>query len=227
MTNSRTSDILISFRNLTQLISRRAIVVISILTTTVALGFIFLPRGDYSWLTQIFSSPLFPVILTIALFVRPLFGIPLSPFSILIGLKYGVIPGFFVVLAGTVLTCILPYVIGRLLQDEGWLFQRFARPGEQFIEHTSSTIGVAVSRLSPTPADIISYGAGLSNVPLRPFVIGTVVGEAPWAFGYVVIGTSLARFYVPSLPNTAYIGAALLSITVAILALATNSLFNS
>jgi uncharacterized membrane protein YdjX (TVP38/TMEM64 family) len=151
------------------------------------------------------------------------FAVPLSPFSVLVGVRYGVFPGVLVVLCGTVLTCLVPYTAGRWFRGEGPLFTRLAYHGETFFERTSDTIGVAVSRLSPAPADAVSYAAGLSRVPLRPFVAGTLVGEAPWALGYVTLGAGLDRFRVPSVPLSVFAASAVVSGVVLVVVFAARS----
>ncbi len=50
------------------------------------------------------------------------------------------------------------------------------------------------ARLSPAPADAVSYGAGLTGVSTRIFALGTLIGEFPWAVFYVFLGQSLRTF---------------------------------
>lgn len=200
---------------MTRRVSSRAVATLAVLVATAVVGLTVFPRGAYGWLHTTLTSPWFPVVLVVAFLIRPLFAVPLSPLSVLVGLQYGIVPGIFVVSGGTVVTCLVPYAAGRWLRDEGTLFARLAEPGEAFFDRATDTLGVTVARLSPAPADAVSYGAGLSDVSLRAFVVGTVLGEAPWALVYVTLGSQLDEFRVPSIPSTVTIGAAVVSVTVA------------
>lgn len=207
---------------MTRRVSSRAVATLAVLGATAVVGLTVLPRGGYAWLSTTVTAPWFPLVLVGAFLVRPLFAVPLSPLSVLVGLQYGVVPGVFVVLGGTVLTCLVPYAAGRWFRDEGTLFVRLAEPGEAFFDRTTGTFGVVVSRLSPAPADAVSYGAGLSAVSLRGFVVGTVLGEAPWALTYVTLGSQLDDFRVASIPSTITIGAAVISLIVVAVVIVSN-----
>jgi uncharacterized membrane protein YdjX (TVP38/TMEM64 family) len=50
---------------------------------------------------------------------------------------------------------------------------------------------VLAARLSPVPADPVSYGAGFAGVSTRAFVVGTFFGEIPWVVVEVAAGASM------------------------------------
>ena len=53
---------------------------------------------------------------------------------------------------------------------------------------------VVVARLTPVlPFTIVNYGAGVSAVSLRDFLVGTAVGIVPGTVGYAAIGASAGR----------------------------------
>jgi uncharacterized membrane protein YdjX (TVP38/TMEM64 family) len=50
---------------------------------------------------------------------------------------------------------------------------------------------VLVARLTPVlPFTIVNYGAGVSAVSLRDFLVGTAVGVVPGTVGYAALGAS-------------------------------------
>ncbi|HET6968896.1 MAG TPA: VTT domain-containing protein [Ornithinibacter sp.] len=55
-------------------------------------------------------------------------------------------------------------------------------------------IAVVVARLTPVlPFTIVNYGAGVSAISLRDFVLGTAVGVLPGTVGYAALGASAGR----------------------------------
>lgn len=132
--------------------------------------------------------------------VRPFFLWPLSVFSVLIGYLFGFPSGVPVVLLGTVLTCLPPFVIAARFDDTSGYIGRVADYGSTLVDTTGELRGVLAARLSPAPADAVSYGAGMSGVSTRIFAIGTLLGELPWAIFYVFLGHSLHTISVTGIP---------------------------
>ena len=55
-------------------------------------------------------------------------------------------------------------------------------------------IAVVVARLTPVlPFTIVNYGAGVSAISRRDFVLGTAVGVLPGTVGYAALGASAGR----------------------------------
>ena len=55
-------------------------------------------------------------------------------------------------------------------------------------------VAVIVARLTPVlPFTIVNYGAGVSAVSMRDFVLGTAVGIVPGTIGYAALGASAGR----------------------------------
>ncbi len=55
-------------------------------------------------------------------------------------------------------------------------------------------VAVVVARLTPVlPFTIVNYGAGVSAVSMRDFVLGTAVGIVPGTIGYAALGASAGR----------------------------------
>jgi uncharacterized membrane protein YdjX (TVP38/TMEM64 family) len=157
-------------------------------------------------LAALSSRPvLFGGALLVLYLVRPLFAWPISPISALVGYVLGVTYGVPVALAGAVLTCVPPFLFARYAGTgsqnpaDQTLVGRLGDAGRRIIEVTGATRGVLAARLSPLPADPVSYGAGFSGVSTRAFVAGTFLGEIPWVVLEVLAGASMRQLSVHGL----------------------------
>ena len=130
------------------------------------------------------------VIVTLYL-VRPFFAWPTMPLSAFVGFVLGIGYGIPVALMGALVTCLIPYRFAERAGQQGGMFGWLGESGQRIIEVTGETRGVLAARLSPVPADPVSYGAGFAGVSTRAFVVGTFVGEIPWVVVEVIAGASL------------------------------------
>ncbi len=137
------------------------------------------------------DAPWFLVALLGLYLVRPFLGWPHTPFPIAVGVLYGLVPGVAIALVGAVLTCLPAYVAGRWFDVEHGLFGRLSRLGDRVVAVTGTTRGIAGARLTPVPTDLVSYAAGVAGVPLRPYLVGTFLGEIPWILVLVTLGASV------------------------------------
>jgi uncharacterized membrane protein YdjX (TVP38/TMEM64 family) len=134
-----------------------------------------------------------PVVLGVALLVlylvRPLLAWPISALSVLLGYLYGptAIP---VALAGAVVTTLPAYTLAGYLGHDAGLLARVGDAGGAVRKTAGDLRGIIAVRLAPLPTDPVSYGAGLAEVPLRPYILGTAIGEAPWVVAAVLLGAS-------------------------------------
>lgn len=125
------------------------------------------------------------VLLALAL-VRPLLAWPTTLLAVVVGYGWGV-RGLPFALVLIVLTSVPPFLLARRSADGG----RLATAGARAVDVTGDLRSVVISRLIPAPSDVVSAGVGISGVPLRAFVVGTALGELPWAFAGVVAGESI------------------------------------
>ena len=123
--------------------------------------------------------------------VRPLFAWPTMPLSAFVGFMLGIGYGIPVALMGALVTCLIPYRFAQRAGEQGGMFGWLGESGRRIIEVTGETRGVLAARLSPVPADPVSYGAGFADVSTRAFVVGTFVGEIPWVVAEVIAGASM------------------------------------
>ena len=124
--------------------------------------------------------------------LRPLLAWPISALSILLGYLFGplAIP---IALAGAVLTTLPAYLVARYLGHDAGLFSRIGAAGTAVRRTTGDLRGMTAVRLAPLPTDPVSYAAGLAGGPLRPYALGTVLGETPWVVTAVLLGASMGQ----------------------------------
>lgn len=123
--------------------------------------------------------------------VRPFVLWPLSVASVFLGYLTGFPLAVPLVLLGTVVTCLPPFLLADSFQEVNGYVTRLSRASESLVSSTGEGRAVVAARLSPAPADGVSVAAGLAGVSTRNFVVGTLVGETPWAILYVAVGDSL------------------------------------
>ena len=148
------------------------------------------PESFFARVERLARRPvLFAVVLLALYLVRPLLAWPISALSILLGYVLGPV-AIPIALAGAVVTALPAYALaGHLGHDAGFL-ARVGDAGGAVRRTTGDLRGVVAVRLAPLPTDPVSYAAGLAGVPLRPYVAGTALGEAPWVVAAVLLGAS-------------------------------------
>jgi uncharacterized membrane protein YdjX (TVP38/TMEM64 family) len=171
--------------------TRRAVV--ALVAVGVAIGLFMSPIDFVRVINRTGSDVAFLLLVLVLYLVRPLVLGPMSLLTVAVGVRFGPVVGLPVALAGTVVTTLPPYFIARSIVTDTGVLGRLANIGRQATEVTGSTRAVVAARLSPAPADAVSYGAGVANVPLRSYAGGTVLGEVPWALLYLLVGDSLRR----------------------------------
>lgn len=131
------------------------------------------------------------VVLFVALYaLATLMPVPKAVFSLASGAIFGVTLGLLATMTGAVLGASAAFastrLLGRNVVDRygghrvGWLDATFARRG---------ILAVIALRLVPVvPFTAMNYAAGLTSVRWRDYVLGTVVGIAPSAGVYTVLG---------------------------------------
>ena len=148
------------------------------------------PEALFSSAERLAERPAtFAVVVVAAYLLRPLLAWPISALSILLGYVLGpaAVP---VALAGAVVTALPAYAVARYLGHDAGLLARVGDAGTAVRRTTGDLRGIVAVRLAPLPTDPVSYAAGLAGVPLRPYVAGTAVGEAPWVVAAVLLGAS-------------------------------------
>ncbi len=141
------------------------------------------------------AGPLAPLVLigimAVAVVVSP---IPSLPIDLAAGAAFGPMLGTTYAVIGAEIGAIISFLIGRALGRE--FLSKLLSRDVAFCEKCSDQhllILLVLARLIPVFSfDIISYGAGLTNVSLKVFAIATLIGMIPPTFALTYLGSSLA-----------------------------------
>ncbi len=173
------------------------------------------PDGTLRWLARLAADPVrFAAVLLALSLVRPFLAWPTILLAVAAGYGYG-LPGIAVGTALMVVTSVLPYWLARRAGGG-----RIGDAGERFVDGAGTVRSVAASRLFPAPSDVVSVGAGAARVPFRAFLVGTALGELPWAIAGAVAGASLDSLTAESLSEAVDPRLAALAALVGVLLLA-------
>ena len=111
------------------------------------------------------------------------------------GALFGLAGGIAISWVASMLSAVVGFAIARRLGRETvaeMTGPRLARV-EDVMRH-QGVAAVVVARLTPVlPFTIVNYGAGVSAVSLRDYLVGTAVGIVPGTVGYAAIGASAGR----------------------------------
>lgn len=140
-------------------------------------------------------------------------ALPSAPVTMAGGFLFGPVLGTVVnILAATAGAC-LTFFIGRFLGRE--TVQRFLPARLQTLDAHLAGRGLRVilsMRLIPlVPFNGLNYGAGLTRVSFRDYLVGTAIGISPGATLYTLMGHSAAEASVPGV-GFALAGLGLLSL---------------
>ena len=189
-----------------------------ILALLVAGGLLVSPDAIIQRFGGFLDSPYFPVLLALLYLVRALVALPVTALAVLVGFKYGLLVGFPVALAGSVLSTYVPYALTRYTNFESSLLREAEDVADDFFDATGDLRGVITARIAPVPAQTTSVAAGAAPVPTRTYLLGTAVGEIPWVFSAVTIGTSLHRLTVSDVSFSPWLIAGTVLATLVLLA---------
>ena len=154
----------------------------------------FKPDNIKKWLNDAGSlAPLFYIgIMMVAVVISP---IPSLPLDIAAGAFFGPFLGTVYSVIGASAGAVISFLIARLLGRE--LVERFLGGHINFCSRCSDKLLTKIvffSRLLPFISfDVISYGAGLTKMSLKKFIMATNLGMIPLTFVYNYSG-SIMRF---------------------------------
>lgn len=126
---------------------------------------------------------------------------PFVPFVLLAGANayvFGLTGGFFINYGMTCLSAVCAFVIARYLAHDAVEAKLAKFPSVQSFNRKLEQQGffyTLVGRLIPIiPSSLINFGAGISNIPFRAFLMATVLGKLPIVLMETFIGHDLIRF---------------------------------
>ncbi len=114
--------------------------------------------------------------------------------SLAAGAVFGTLPATLYVNVGATAGAVLAFLLSRTLL-RGWVVRRFGRRMEAIDRglRESGLSYLLFLRLVPVfPFFLINLAAGLTGLPLRTYVLGTMLGILPGSFVYCNAGASLA-----------------------------------
>ena len=146
------------------------------------------------------AGPLAPLILigsmATAVVIPP---IPSLPLDLAAGAAFGPFYGALYAVIGAEIGAILCFLIARALGREA--LSRFMNTGATFCQKCTDhqLMGAMfLARLIPIFSfDVVSYGAGLTNISLKTFALATLFGMAPPTFAFVYLGSSVVSAQWP------------------------------
>lgn len=132
-----------------------------------------------------------PVIYTAIFIVRPLFLIPSIALFIAGGLAFGPMLGPTYASIGSALGGAVGFWIARRMGHDFVMSK--LKLGAGMLKETSFSFSVVflLSLLPVMPVTAINYGAGLSNMSFRSYIIAFILGMTPRAFAYGFFGSTL------------------------------------
>lgn len=150
------------------------------------------PNLVADWLREAgaFGPLVFIALMAAAVVISP---IPSLPLDIAAGATFGPMLGTAYAVTGAEIGAIVSFLIGRALGRE--VLTRLLRTNVAFCERCSDrhlAIFVFLARLVPLFSfDIISYGAGLTNMSLRTFAAVTLAGMIPPTLALTYAGSQV------------------------------------
>ncbi|XP_010425013.1 PREDICTED: uncharacterized protein LOC104710157 [Camelina sativa] len=152
------------------------------------------------WEATAFGRPTLAIVLVVSLALFPVFLIPSGPSMWLAGMIFGYGLGFVIIMVGTTIGMVLPYLIGLIFRDRlhQWLKRwprqaavlRLAAEGSWFHQFRV----VAIFRVSPFPYTIFNYAIVVTSMRFWPYFFGSIAGMVPEAFIYIYSGRLIRTF---------------------------------
>jgi uncharacterized membrane protein YdjX (TVP38/TMEM64 family) len=125
--------------------------------------------------------------------------IPSLPLDLAAGAAFGPFYGALYAVIGAEIGAILCFLIARALGREA--LSRFMNTEVTFCQKCTDhqLMGAMfLARLIPIFSfDVVSYGAGLTNISLKTFALATLFGMAPPTFAFVYLGSSVVSAQLP------------------------------
>lgn len=138
-----------------------------------------------------YAPIIFILIMAVAIVISP---IPSLPLTISSGFIWGPVLGTVYSVTGAMIGAIISFLIARKFGRE--VIQRLLKQDIDFCDMCAGKSMfwiVLISRVFPFfQFDIVSYGAGLTNMRLRSFAIATLIGMIPTTYLFIRFGYLLS-----------------------------------
>ncbi|HEY4074136.1 MAG TPA: VTT domain-containing protein [Herbaspirillum sp.] len=177
---------------------------LAVMLAVIALAWRFTPLHDWINLASLIEAarsldrqalPFTPLIVILAFVVAATFMVPVILLIAVSGVVFGPFYGALYAMAGTMLTAAIGFALGVWLGRDTlrhMLGQRVNRFNERFAKR--GIMAMTVLRLLPiAPFTVINVAAGASQLRLRDYLIGTMLGMFPGIVLTVVFSHNLAQ----------------------------------
>lgn len=156
------------------------------------------PRAIAQWLSD--AGPWAPFLLigsmVFAVIIPP---IPSLPLDLAAGAAFGPFSGALYAVIGAEIGAIACFLVARALGRDA--LSRFLKTENTFCQNCTDhqLMGAMfIARFIPIFSfDVVSYGAGLTNISLKSFALATLFGMAPPTFAFAYLGSSVVTAQWP------------------------------
>ena len=162
-------------------------------------GITYLRYRDFEGMRQFILSygPWAPIISIALMIIQSL--VPFVPGLIItitnawiFGWQYGALYSWIGALLGAILDFGVARWYGRLIIEQ-IVGNKYLSMTDMFLQKYG-LLAIFLTRLTPIiPFKVVSYGAGLTTMPLWRFVIGTAIGQAPAIILYSILGQNITH----------------------------------
>lgn len=138
-----------------------------------------------------------PLVFLVMFTLVPLTLFPDALLAVAAGMAFGLVEGAFLTWLGAMMGATLSFYISRNL-GQNTVQRLLKRAGHHHhkMPAFSGFVGVLILRLIPlVPFDVISYGAGLTQIRYLHFIVATALGIVPGVVIYVNLGDKLFNWY--------------------------------
>lgn len=180
--------------------SRRQILQLLVVVVVVAAfiaAWVFLPIREYATpeaigrlIAPVVESPWLPLYILAAFILTSAVLISVWLVILQTCLLYGPLVAFPLALGGATLAALTYYGVGRLLGRDVVVRHVPVRVQQALSTVTLESI-IAIRVLPILPFTLVNLTCGAFGVPLRTFVVGTVIGMAPGVLGMALLGERL------------------------------------
>jgi len=156
----------------------------------------FVPMGQWikaflGWVKQL--GPVGPIVLGLVYIVATVLFIPGAILTLGAGFLFGVFWGSVTVSIGSTLGATAAFLVGRYLARD-WVASKIEKNAKfRAIDQGVAREGwkiVGLTRLSPIfPFNLLNYAFGLTDVPLKQYVLASWIGMMPGTVLFVYIGS--------------------------------------
>ena len=128
-------------------------------------------------------------------FLLGVFSLPASLITISAGFLFGFLPGILIANLGSTLGAAAMFILGRFLFRD-FVERQVEKSGflknfDTLMEKRGFKIVVLARLAIFMPYGILNYAFSATKIPLRTFILGSMIGMLPGSILYILIGTSI------------------------------------